>query len=457
MRTSFFLLMMTSFLLPHNASGEIIYVDNSIDQSGCNTYDVISRTCSTGLNSVFSTIQSAQLSAGYGDSILIREGFYPEKIIIESDLKKEGFITITNFMDESVLIDGNNPDIGSLIEIKSDHVRLNGLKIRHSKSFGIISRNTNDITIKNCEISYSNDGGIVFVDASNITVIDCKVHHNNYRGLEAAHEAVSMHNVHGFEVAHCEVYDNKEEGIDGKYGSRDGRIHHNRVYRNNGPNIYIDKANQIDVYNNEIHDAVSKAGISLNIESSWHKEGLAWTLQHVHVYNNLIYNNSGGIGFWLEDSGGPELQSKWDDIHIYNNTVVNNVRKGEDRGGAIYIINLNPWNLGEKISIRNNIFSGNVNEISKTLWNRRDNGLFEKVTIDHNLFISGEDSDVFGQEPLMVKEAGFRDPRNRDFRLLSGSKAIDAGALAEYPHLDFLDRARPGGDGPDLGAYEFRP
>jgi hypothetical protein len=264
-----------------------------------------------------------------------------------------------------------------------------------------------------------------------------------------------MHNVHGFEVAYCEVFDNKEEGIDGKYGSMDGRIHHNRVYRNNGPNIYIDKANQIDVFNNVVHDAVSKAGISLNIESSWHTDGLAWTLEHVRLYNNLIYNNSGGIGFWLEDSGGPELQSRWDDIHIYNNTIIDNARKGEERGGGIYIINLYPGNFGENISIRNNIFSGNVNEISKTLWNRRDNGLLEKVTIDHNLFIAGEVSDTFGVSPLVVDSVGFRDPRYHDFSLTPLSEAIDAATPVEYPPFDLMDHPRPSGKGPDIGAFEF--
>jgi parallel beta-helix repeat protein len=438
------------------SNGRIIYVDNSIDHSECKNYEVLSRRCSDGQQHCFNSIQAALDFEEYGDTILIREGFYPEKLLIESKDPGEGIITISNYKNESVSIDGNNPSIGPLITIESDHVRINGLKISHSNSFGIISRDTDSIIITNCEVSYSSDGGIVFVDASDIIVRDCKVHHNNYRGLEAAHEAISMHNVHGFEVARCEVFDNREEGIDGKYGSKEGRIHHNRVYRNNGPNIYIDKANQIDVYNNEIYDAVSKAGISLNIESRWHTEGLAWTLQQVQIYNNIIYNNQGGIGFWLEDSGGPELQSKWDDIHIYNNTIINNAREGSERGGGIYIINLNPWNIGENISICNNIFSGNINEISKTLWNRSVNGLFAKISIEYNLFITSEESDTFGRNPVIVNEVGFIDTRFFDFRLSQDSQAIDAGTTIEYPITDFNGVSRPAGKGPDIGAFEFR-
>jgi parallel beta-helix repeat protein len=454
-KPAFILLVIATSIISNISNARTIYVDPMMDQTYCRTYDLISRTCAGGRSICFHHLQPALDFVNYGDTVLIREGFYTEKIVVEKESDKEGIVMISNFRNESVSIDGNNPSLGPLITINCDRVTLAGLNINHSQSFGIMSRGTHHVRIENCEVSYSNDGGIVFVDASDINVTGCSVHHNNYRGLEAAHEGISMHNVHGFEVAHCEVYDNKEEGIDGKYGSKDGRIHHNRVYRNNGPNIYIDKANDIDVYNNEIHDAVSKAGISLNIESSWHVEGLAWTLQHVHVFNNLIYNNPGGIGFWLEDSGGPERQSKWDDIHIYNNTIVNNARKGDDRGGGIYIINLNPWNFGNNITIRNNIFSGNINELSKTLWNRLDNGLFEKTYIENNLFITGEVSDIFGEDPLMVDEAGFRDLGHFDFRLSSDSKAIDAGTLIEYPHFDFKDHPRPVGKGPDIGAYEF--
>ena len=456
MKHFLYLLIFAFFINVNASSGRIIIVDNSIDYPECKNYEVRSRRCAEGLKHCFNTIQAALDITEYGDTILIREGFYPEKLIIEAKDLTKGEITISNYENESVWIDGNNPSIGPLITIECDHVRINGLKISHSNSFGIISRDTDSIMITNCEVSYSNDGGIVFVDASDIIVTDCKVHHNNYRGLEAAHEAISMHNVHGFEVARCEVYDNREEGIDGKYGSKEGRIHHNRVYRNNGPNIYIDKANQIDVYDNEVHDAVSKAGISLNIESRWHTEGLAWTLQQVHIYNNIIYNNQGGIGFWLEDSGGPELQSEWNDIHIYNNTIVNNARKGSERGGGIYIINLNPWNIGDNISIRNNIFCGNINEISKTLWNRRANGLFEKISIENNLFITSEESDTYGLNPVIVNEAGFMDTRFFDFRLSQDSHAIDAGTSTEYPKTDFNDVSRPVGSGPDIGAYEFR-
>jgi len=456
MKYLIFASLLFNLFLSSHSKGKTIFVDNKIDYLNCDRYNIKSRACFTGHNVCFKHLQSAIDFARYGDTVLIREGFYPEKVLIDVDPGNDGSLRIANFGNESVIIDGNNPDIGPLIEIRCDYVQIGGLKVRHSNTFGIISRKTSNINIENCEVSYSNDGGIVFVDGANISITGCQVHHNNYRGLQAAHEGISLHNVHGFEVAHCEVFDNREEGIDAKYGSRDGFIHHNSVYRNNGPNIYIDKANLIDVYNNVIHSAVSKAGISLNIESSWHSKGLAWSLQHVNIFNNIIYDNSGGIGFWLEEGDGEETQSKWDYINIFNNTIVNNARQGENRGGGIYIINLNPEYFGDHITISNNLFAENVNEISKTIWNRSDNELLDKVSIDHNLFIKNEGSDTFGRNPIFAENPGFEKPGAFDFQLLPGSKAVDAGSILNYPQNDFKGVFRPVGGKPDIGAFEYK-
>lgn len=442
--------------LPLQLSGRTVFVDITIQAQSCASYDPVGRECHGGQSLCYQSIQHAINKVKYGDTILIREGFYPEKIRVLIHSSHPGYVTIMNHQKESVVIDGNNPDIGPLIEVDSDRIRLRGLVIIHSATFGFYSSNTRNVYIENCEVAYSNDGGIVFVDADSIFVNHCHVHHNNYRGLEAAHEGISMHNVHTFEVYGCEVHDNKEEGIDAKYGSRYGKIYNNLVYRNNGPNIYIDKANFIDIYNNIVHSAVAKAGISLNIESRWHTEGLPWTLQYVNVYNNVIYNNSGGIGFWLEEGNGEEKQARWDHINIINNTIVGNSRKGEDRGGGIYILNPEPENFGDSMVIRNNLFAGNANEMSKSIWDRYGKGQPDKFIIDHNLFVEGESSNYFGLYPLKVNDPGFSNPKEFDFSLKAGSAAIDAGSPSGAPEVDICNNPRPYGEGIDIGAFEHR-
>jgi parallel beta-helix repeat protein len=442
-------------LLCNMAYSKTIFVDQKIKGTQCDHYSIESRDCCGIKYICFKDIQSAINTAGYGDTIMIREGFYPEAILLDLHDTMSGYLIITSYRQEQVVIDGNNPAIGPLVSIQCDSVIISGLQISHSNTFGIYSRNTSGIIIDNCEVSYSNDGGIVFVDAASIQVSRCHVHHNNYRGLSAAHEAISMHNVNTFDICGCEVHDNREEGIDAKYGSKLGRIHHNTVYRNNGPNIYVDTANQIDIYNNVVHSAVAKSGISLNIESAWHTPGLAWTLKYVKLYNNIIYNNSGGIGFWLEPGNGEEKQALWDHICIINNTIVDNSRMGIDRGGGIYILNPEPENFGNHLIIRNNIFCGNINENAKSIWDRYSKGQLKKFTIDHNMFINGESSDEFGDSAVIVDDPGFSDPVNADFSIKDGSPAIDRGSKSDIPEIDYTGRARCIGNAPDIGAFEY--
>jgi len=436
--------------------GQRVFVDQNILVSSSRTYNPLNRDCINGKFEAYKSLQQAIENTSYGDTILIREGFFRDTIIVELNRDNTGYLTIMNYKDERVVIDGNNPDIGPLIKIQSDRIKIHGLVIMHSNTFGIYSHNTNDITIKNCEVAYSNDGGIVFADASNIKISHCHVHHNNYKGFEAGHEGISMHNVNTFVVHDCVVHDNKEEGIDAKYGSKYGKIYNNLVYRNNGPNIYIDKTNLIDVYNNIIHSAVAKAGISLNIESSWHTQGLPWTLQYVNVYNNVIYNNSGGIGFWLEPGDGEETQARWDHIKIINNTIVGNSKKGESRGGGIYILNPEPANFGDSIVIRNNIITGNINEISKNIWDRYGKGQADKFIIDHNLFVEDEASDYYGEDPIITDDPGFVDHKDADYHLAPYFHAIDAGSSTGAPSSDIRGYGRPQGEKVDIGAYEHR-
>jgi len=251
------------------AFSKTLVIDHKIASPSANTYSFMKRTTGGETMSVFRSVQPAVDAAADGDTIVIREGMYKEAVVIN----KRG-LTIMNFNDEEVIIDGNNPSLGPLVKIEKPDITLTGLIIMHSSAFGIYSLNNSNIHISHCEVSYSEDGGIVFVNGENVIVEHCRVHHNNYKGLQAGHEGITMRGVRNFEVRFCEVYDNNEEGIDAKYGALYGKIHHNKLYRNNGPQIYVDVATHIDIFNNIIFDAVSKAGISVNIESEWKPEEL---------------------------------------------------------------------------------------------------------------------------------------------------------------------------------------
>ena len=433
-----FLLITTAILfIPISLSySRVIIVDNKIPVEKADRYNFLTRKAVHYEAFAFKTIQGAVDFASKGDTIVIRQGFYPEQVSISKD-----GITLMSFNNEKVIIDGNNPRLGPLLRIEGSDITIRGLTIMHSSRFGIYAINSDNVLVENCEVAYSEDGGIVFNQSQNIIIDNCRVHHNNYKGLAAAHEGITIRGTRYFEVRNCEVFDNKEEGIDAKYGSSHGKIYNNRVYRNNGPNIYIDKAQNIEVFNNIVHDAVNKAGISVNIESTYHPEGTSWSLHGIKIYNNLVYNNSGGIGFWLEPGRGAEENAHWDSIRIYRNTLVNNSRPEDSRGGGVYVVNGESHNFGDNIYITDNIIWENTNSVSRCI--RDDAGIIKKFKISGNVFPEDEPTDTYGDDPLVCTEIHFADPHNHDYRLRNSSPASGKGYDPAASRLSSLPEFNP--------------
>jgi parallel beta-helix repeat protein len=453
-RVNFILLIILTFTTP-TIWANYIYVDNSLPLDCKNkSYSIVHRDCSGNDGNSFNTIQKAADAVSAGSIVSIRQGTYKESIIIKSSGSVNNPIELTNHLEELVLIDGEKilPKIKSglgLVSIDSqEYVNISGLKITNSQYYGIKLIDSKHITIKNCEVSHSNHGGIVTEETGmDITIDGCDVHHNNSLGTAAWHEAITLSDVDTFEVKNCRVYDNKEDGIDAKYGSNNGSIHDNITYRNNGPNIYIDAAHNIDVYNNYIHDATSiyKPGLMLAVESNPNR----YYTYNINVYNNVIFNNAAGIGFLIEPD--PEKWANFSNIVISNNTVVNN---NKNNWGAIYIFGGSEVNYGKGNVVVNNIFWNNtLKGGAKAI--RDDIGVIHKFTVDHNLFKEGEPSATYGTNSILAKDVSFINSSASNFRLNTGSSAIDAGTPSLISNKDLDGNSRPFSKKYDLGAYEY--
>jgi parallel beta-helix repeat protein len=427
-----------------------IYADNMLAANcASGSYSVGGRNC-TGTDGIaFKTIQEATDAVQLGDSVLIRGGTYSEAVTISRSGSAAAPIAIGNFTNETVALNGAKSipsEASGLISInEAAYIRLSGLKTVNSNYFGIYVSDSSQITIQDCEVSYSNHGGVVATASSNIIVASCEVHHNNDVGLSAWHEAISLEGVDTFEVKNCRVYSNKEEGIDAKYGSTRGSIHHNEVFDNNGPNVYIDAANRIDVFNNTIRSA-ARHGIGVAVESTSNPQ--RYTTHDVRVFNNLIYDNACGIWLWVEP--GATGFARFENIHIINNVIADNNRQN---WGAIFFSNGSPANYGSNLIIRNNILWANT-ALGGARAIRDDIQTRTRWTIDHNLFQKGESSDTFGQDVVVTAEVKFVDGPNHDYRLRPGSPAIDAGSSVDAPMIDFDGNARPDGSA-DIGAFEY--
>jgi hypothetical protein len=249
------------------------------------------------------------------------------------------------------------------------------------------------------------------------------------------------------------------EGIDCKNGVRGGRIHGNSVHDmvngqdNSGVNgIYVDgysrSCSDIEIYNNVVYN-IQYWGIVVQAEVS------GGSVSNIRVYNNLVY----GCG---KDGIGVSSVYPASDIGIYNNTIVGN-GGGRDifgngyYGGGIWVANPAVSN----VSIRNNIFSGNVDY---QVYIRADAA--SQISISRNVIFGPNDASYSeggflyfvtsnGTNPVLADPL-FADAASRNYRLQPTSPARDVSGLTGVPGFDLDGILRPQGPAFDIGAYEFR-
>ena len=373
------------------------------------------------------TIQKCINTVTAGDTCILRGGTYPETVNISKSGTSASPITLRSYVSEKPIIDGQNSRATFTMTNASNFV-FDGLTLVNSTSFGLYSVGSSNVVMKNCEVGYPLDGGLVWRNASNILVDSCNVHHTNWRGLTGEHEAVTFNNINGYEIKNSQVHDGKEEGIDSKYGTLNGKIHHNRVYGNNGPNIYIDAASNIEVYANEVSNTTGdKSNVGLAVETNSGN----YSVSNISIYNNILRNGKGGVDFWVES--GAESYASFNSIKIYNNLIYANSNRGGIRIGA-YV------NYTSNVQIIDNIFWKNSSTVD----------VLGTALVSYNLF----DTSPKGTNAITTSDVKFINETGFDFHLANTSPAIDAGTTSSTT-VDFDGNPRPNGPSYDIGPYEY--
>ena len=442
-----FLLAVALSLLPVTLSNESVY---AFALTG-STYYVSPRgnDSHTGLSvsAAFKTFEKALQSAKAGDVILAAGGVYSEKINIEKSGTAGAPITLKNVPGQVPVLDGSNLSPrggqGMITLMDQSHIVIDGFEIRRFKTSGsgvpmgiYVEGACTDIQILNCKIHeienprgnahgiavYGNNGSrpVTGLVVEGNEIFNCK--------LGQSESLVLNGNVDGFKVMNNVIHDNDNIGIDfigyeGTAGSNDyarnGECVGNLVYNisslgnptysdASAGGIYVDGGSNILIDRNIVKNC------DIGIEVATEQGPM---VRHITVTNNLITDckPQAGISFGsASDARGGGVEH----LLVANNTLYNN-------GHAIQILRAN----SATNRITQNIFFGG----------RAIQGNVGRNVFEYNLT----------EDPLFVNsEAG-------DFRLKSGSPAIDAGKEG-YSSLDLAGNPRVMGAAVDIGAYEHQ-
>jgi hypothetical protein len=187
---------------------------------------------------------------------------------------------------------------------------------------------------------------------------------------------------------------------------------------------------------NVFHDIGRDSGSYIS-----HDHGLYLHSASTSIVNNIFYAPITGWG--VQTAGG------------FGGVIANNTFAFamQNNGGQLML-----WDANGSVTVRNNIF---YNPTSGFAVNSSALTISGACTIDHNLVFGGTigsvaacpASDNFIADPLFVNA---QNPP-AGFQLQAGSPAIGKGLPIPGLNFDFDGNARPQGQPPDIGAFQYQP
>ena len=267
-----------------------------------------------------------------GDTLFLRGGTYSESINSDSQTIPTGTawdnaVTIASYPGESATL---RPNSGVLINFNTynsaydikylvfDRLILDGSGAVHVVSFtgNPAGFAIHHIRIQNSELKNSVGDGI---DLGAINQVTANSHHNEWLNNDIHHSAHS----YGFYIGGDanlvdgnSIHDNAGYALQLQYAGNGIIVRNNRMY-NNGFNrqvgcIVLDGGDNDQVYNNLIYN--NNGGITVRYNTTGHFP------DNTQIYNNTLYNNGPGLG------GSPiGIEIGGDGTHPTNTQVKNNI------------------------------------------------------------------------------------------------------------------------------------
>ena len=414
-----FLLYLSIFAIPLVSSADTFYVDPSGNNSNAGTSAQPWRSIQYAVTKVFP-----------GDTVLVGDGTYREKVIITRSGTPDTYIVLKAINRWGAIVEIAEPGKTDGIKIAANYITVDG--------FEIYDPNPGPGRIGNCITVWENH---------HINILNNKVHDCGGAGIQAGRfDYVLIENNVAYRNA--KYNPNQSSGI-GLFQARafDNKPGYHIIVRNNRS---YDNINLVFASHNPGRTTDGN-GI---IVDNFHNDG-ATQVSYPHrtlIENNLSYNN-GGKGVHVFKS---------DYVDVFNNTVFHNNNDTQStatwRGELSNVYSQNTvW--------RNNIGVANPGQ-GVLEWNRailiarsedmvwENNISFDGVTGEVSINFSGTSvtlsdlsANMLGVDPLL------NDPLDGDFTLRENSPAIDAASDEIVSLFDIEYKEREAGR-IDIGAFE---
>jgi hypothetical protein len=402
------------------------------------------------------TISKAAETLTAGQTVYVRGGTYTERLIPKNSGTENAYIVYSNYPGELPVISGTGiawrkPD--GLVSIKDARfIRITGFHITNagvnvpdpSWHFGLYTRNADHIVIDRNKISHTYSLGMTLAVFSSHMLVDGNEVWDHYGDTESTLAALWFAN--NIEIRNNTVHHSNGEGINAVAGAHDITIHHNTVHDMNTTGSGIGFYS--DAWTEWTHSNMYYNNLSYNNSSGFVFSAEAGgLLENIQIFNNVIYSNRN----WGINVSKFPWDNQWGSSHPMKNiSIINNTVYGNDlgRSGFPGITVENPEATG--IIIRNNISSRTLD--TNYPLSQLTVAVPANVIISHNLFYGGANNpgtNYIQSNPLFIN------PTSSNFRLQSGSPAIDNGASIGAPGFDFDSKVRPIGNEFDIGAYEY--
>jgi parallel beta-helix repeat protein len=424
-----------------------------------NYYVDASRADDTGAGTSLATAKktlqaAANLPLGAGDIVFVRAGIYTTTgsgavLSITKSGNAFGYITFKNYQGETPIIEFSAWN-GIELTNGASYIEINGFEVKGFRG-----------TLDNRTVARAESQYATYATCSSLTVNS--IYNGNGITVKDDNNKTILDNSHHVKILNCNVHDCGGGGIQVSGGDyitiEDNTVYNNAwysVYANSGISIYqpfnfdATTGYKIVIQRNKSYGNDSKVkwqvgckfsdgnGIIIDdTRNTQNTSSYGVYLGKTLVANNVTFNNGG--------SGIHAFQSNNVDI-VFNVSYLNGQRSVYNDGG-IYA------NTTTNVQILNNIIVGIAGKNVNTNFSNTGQ------TVNYNLFFQGNNPAVSGVNDLKATNPIFVnasiDPSVADFRLSSGSPAINSGINFVAVTTDFSGRARVFGSAPDRGAYEL--